>query len=567
MLSSEPSEVHEPQYNFDTANGVAVYLECLDDDGWQDCPVCREQIDVEVLRPRVLLVECRRGHHVVDHVRRFLPRTSVTLLARLTIRVGYAQLAQVSRALHAISRVQREEPEIFQMSGKLVSVRYGRIEDVSSMALRLLLGDVAIWTDESGRPVDPPARLAHAILQLRSYAGIPSLAGVITVPTMGSDGEFRIRPGYDAETQMYYSPAPDLDGLAVPARVGSADLEAAKRLILDDLLGDFPFVAESDVANALSIGITPFVRTLIKGPTPLHWVGAPEPGTGKGKLVDSLLAGPCGVVPSQPLPESEGDRRKTITALMRSGAVAIKLDNAKGTVRSSALELGLTELWWTDRILGVSANVDAPILAVWTLTANNATPGTDLKRRAIPIRLDAGHEQPYRRSGPGPGQSWRHPLPAWAQEHRAELVTAFLVILRWWVQAGRPLATSGRMGSYEAWEATIGGILEAADVDGFLGNLDDFDATDDEERDELAEFLSRWERLYGQAAVTAREVVDDGRLEAACGTEVGPQGGRWTVAGLATYLRGRKGRVVAGRRLAIERRRSAANAWRLESIG
>jgi hypothetical protein len=328
------------------------------------------------------------------------------------------------------------------------------------------------------------------------------------------------------------------------------------------LLGDFPFVSESDRANALSFVFTPFVRALIAGPTPLHWIGAPEPGTGKGKLVDSTLAPSCGWVASRPFPDSEAERRKAITTALREGVAAIKWDNVTGIVKSPSLEAALTEGRWTDRLLGGNTSVDLPITTAWTLTANNATPGTDLKRRCVPIRLDAKAERPYRRTGPSEGSLWRHRLPEWALENRRDLVTAALILIRWWVQQGRPLGVTGRIGSYESWEGVMGGILHAAGVEGFLDNLDDLDDTEDTERDELAEFFAAWRAAYGGRELTAREAVEDAALR----EHVGPHVGAWSASSVGAYLRQRRDRVAGGLRLVQAPRRSAANAWRVDVV-
>lgn len=564
---SRPSGTHGDDVDaFFTAEEATYYLGDLEDGRWAECPRCKADLIVTDLRRLVLLAECPNGHDVTQWIARFLPASPVTVLARPTFVVGSAQLKHVHPALYTIHKFDRQSPEIFQMAGHLVTLRRGSIEHLSVMGVRLLLADVAKWTDEAGRPVDPPERLARAILELESYPDFPELAGVVTVPALAADGEFRTEIGYDRATGTYYSPAPELDGLTVPSVVTEADLARAKALILDDLLGDFPFVSAADRANALSIALIPFVRAVIAGPTPLHWVGAPEPGTGKGKLVDVLLAAACGTIPSRPWPVTEIEQRKSITAALRAGLAAVKFDNAKNKVSSAPLELALTEARWSDRLLGASVDIDTAIRVVWTLTANNATPGTDLKRRTVPIRLDAREEHPYRRSGPEPGSSWRHPLPAWAHAHRADLVAAFLVLIRWWVQCGRPSGESGRMGSYEQWEQVIGGILDSAGIAGFLDNIDELDETDDEERDELAQFLTAWHTLYGQDAVTAREAIEDGRLASLCGSGVGPQEGHWTASGLGAYLRSAKNRVVAGQRLVKVKRRSAADAWRIEPL-
>jgi hypothetical protein len=464
------------------------------------------------------------------------------------------------------AEIQQGAPEVFQRGGELVTVTgAGHIEALSALDLRLRLADAIRWIKAGPGDVhvSPPTTVARAAVALGHYpALIPELDRITTVPALRVDGSLQTKPGYDPTTRCFYAPAPELVGLVLPDEITAAHVQWAKQLLVTELLGDFPFVSESDRANALSIVFTPFVRDQIAGPTPLHWISAPEPGTGKGKLVDSALAPACGRVASRSFPDGEAEGRKAITTALREGVSAIKWDNVKGTVRSASLEAALTEGRWTDRLLGGNTSVDLPITAIWTLTANNATPGTDLKRRCVPIRLDAKTERPYRRTGPTEGSVWRHPLPEWALENRRDLVTAALILIRWWVQQGQRSVVTGRVGSYESWEGVIRGILDAAGIEGFLGNLGDLDATEDSERDELAEFLTAWRVAYGTSEMTAREVVEDAALR----EYVGPHVGAWSASSVGAYLRQRRHRVAGGLRLVQVPRRSAANAWRVDVV-
>jgi hypothetical protein len=147
-------------------------------------------------------------------------------------------------------------------------------------------------------------------------------------------------------------------------------------------------------------------------------------------------------------------------------------------------------------------------------------------------------------------------------ENRRDLVKAALILVMWWVQQGKPLGVTGRVGSYEAWEAVIGGILNAAGIEGFLDNLDDLDATEDTERDELAEFLRAWRAAYGTRELTAREVVEDATLR----EHVGTHAGTWSASSVGAFLRQRRDRIAGGLRLVLVPRRSVANAWRVDVV-
>jgi putative DNA primase/helicase len=53
-------------------------------------------------------------------------------------------------------------------------------------------------------------------------------------------------------------------------------------------LQDFPFVEDADRAHTIALFLLPFVRELIEGPTPLHLIHKPAPGTGGSLLAQAI---------------------------------------------------------------------------------------------------------------------------------------------------------------------------------------------------------------------------------------------------------------------------------------
>jgi hypothetical protein len=73
-----------------------------------------------------------------------------------------------------------------------------------------------------------------------------------------------------------------------------------------------------------------------------------------------------------------------------------------------------------------------------------------------------------------------------------------LIVIQHWVVTGRvPFAKA--LGSFEPWSRVIGGILQAAGVSGFLGNLDELYETADAEGSSWREFTAAWFRQFGGA--------------------------------------------------------------------
>lgn len=519
---------------------------------------------VEVLKHyRKVIIFCTRcGSDIGDAVRKelHLP-TDTALLHRPTLNITGPATAIAREALEALPLAEAPHNRTFMFNGSPVTVRAdGTIKQMSPKVMQLVLSEVARFRLDSGRYDDAPYDTASAALRLSEEVDnlLPALKQVVTVPVLLHSGAILTTPGYDKESELYYAPAvPDVQ---VPDTVTADDVSAALALIFDDLLVDFPFVADADRAHALALLLLGFVRDLIDGPTPLHWIGAPDSRTGKGKLASCVLAPAYGVPSSGALSEQEAERRKNISAKLSKGVNVVKWDNVRGDVRSQALELALTETRWTDRKLGfnfgATADIDVPILCTWVLTANNATPGGDMRGRTLPISLDREAEDPGRFKPDG-GWHLDRPPEVWALDHRAELIRAALVLCRWWVQKGSPAPdVSTVLGGYEDWQRVLGGILEAADVPGFCGNLLELDAGD-EDRSELNQMFVTLAKAHGSTPKTASTILTDGTL-----AKIFPD--VRDAKGMGKILSARRNKRAAGfilRRVEVPRK---ANEWVVE---
>jgi hypothetical protein len=114
----------------------------------------------------------------------------------------------------------------------------------------------------------------------------------------------------------------------------------------------------------------------------------------------------------------------------------------------------------------------------------------------VRIRLDARVDQPWRRDG------FRHAdLMGWVRANRARLVAACLTLCQAWIAAGRPRG-SRSIGSYDSWAQTMGGVLEVAGIEGFLGNLDEMLEAADGESAVWRSFVGSWWDRFGTAEVS-----------------------------------------------------------------
>jgi len=338
-------------------------------------------------------------------------------------------------------------------------------------------------TDDGVRQVDLPKRHIQRIMETATF---PPVEGIVEVPVMREDGSLLTEPGYDEESQLYFEPAPDLEVPDIPLDPSDEEVEQAVDTIWRPLQ-DFPFVDQASKANALALMLTPMIRSVLRDHNvPLAAVDATVQGTGKTLYVTVVSIVSTGrAAATMNAPDSDEEWRKQITAQLLQGASMIVVDNVRGRLQSSPLEQALTTSIWQDRVLGQSKQVEIPQRATWVATGNNIQPKGDMLRRVYPIRMDAEMERPWM------GREFTiDDLETWTEDHRGELVAAALTLARAWFAAGRPEPAVEPLGSFEQWTRTVGGILEHARVDGFLGNLDTLYETVDHESAEWAGFLS-----------------------------------------------------------------------------
>jgi putative DNA primase/helicase len=418
-----------------------------------------------------------------------------------------------SDAVEAIWKAN-QPPALFQRPGALVRIRTNKetgspsLETLGVDSLRGLLARVATWftegKDRSGNTVckreSPPLDVVRDLLSLPSWPeeAIPPLIGIIERPTFAADGTLITTPGYDPAARFWYQPAPGLGVPVVEDEPGPERVEEAKKTLLVDLLGDFPFKDEASPTNALALLLLPFVRSMIAGPTPLHMIDAARAGTGKGLLVDAIhivATGRCATV--TPEVGEDDEWRKRIFAALLDGAEFLVIDNINHYLDSGALASCLTARTIRDRVLATSRTAEVAVRCIWVGTGNNVRMSQELARRSPLIRLVARAEKPWER----PASGFRHPdLLGWALANRGPLVAAALTLCRAWVAAGRPM---GRVtvGSYESWAATLGGIMEVIHCPGFMANAGAMMTNANDDGAKWSAFVSCWWQAFGDAKV------------------------------------------------------------------
>ncbi len=414
------------------------------------------------------------------------------------IDAGCANLPNVTEKAWDALRAANDPPRIFRYGGRVVRIEQGDqrepvIRELTLDRMRYELAEAALWfkwkkrgDDFEKEEMSPPDKVVRNTLATPNIE-LPILSRIVEAPVFASDGSLQTEPGYHAASRTFYSPADGFTVPDVPEQPTPEDVEFAVDLLAYDLLGDFPFIGDSEKANVLALALLPFAAGLIDGCTPFHLVEKPCPGTGATLLVDSLAYLPLGrPVAAMTEGRDEDEWRKRITAKLRSGSTYILIDNLRRRLDSAAVSSAITSPTWEDRILGTSETIRVPVRCVWVATGNNPAVSSEIARRTVRIRLDARRDRPWLR------EEFRHlDLRLWIRENRGQLVWAALTLIRVWLAAGRPKGAT-RLGMFESWSETMGGILDVAKVPGFLENVDEFYDQSDAEGNATRALLGQW---------------------------------------------------------------------------
>lgn len=434
---------------------------------------------------------------------------------RPKIDAGNNNLAQLAKEAWAAVVRWNNPPRLFQRGGLITTIDISDAGEpslavVTESGMRGILARVAWWYRWAGKgddryPVDalPPIHVVKDMMAAREHSGsegmpLPVIARLVEAPVFGADGSLRTQPGYHEGSRTYYCNQDMVIDRPDPDR-----LEEAKALLLDELLVDFPFVSESERAHAVAAILAPFVREMIDGPIPLHFIIAPSPGTGKSLLADAISI-PATGRPAAVMTEGrdEDEWRKRITSILIAAPTYVLIDNVRRKLDSASLSAALTSTVWQDRILGRSELTKLPAKAVWLATGNNPAFTTEVARRTVRIRLDAKVARPWLRGG------FRHEdLRTWAKANRERLIWAALTLIQAWIEAGQPNGTE-RLGQYEAWSQVMGGILHVCGIPGFLSNVEELYEMADEETSEWETFVIAWWDQFGERTVLVKDLFD-----------------------------------------------------------
>lgn len=417
---------------------------------------------------------------------------------------------ELDRVIDAAEKELASRGRHYQAGGLIVSVSTDptcgdpSIVPTSAPALTRELSIAATWEKYDGRAedwvrCDPPVRHAAILFDSQCFRYLPPLAGLARQPYFReTDGELITQPGYDKTAQRFG--VFDARQFFIP----NPTQEAARAALamLEDLLTEFRFVADTDKAAALAAIFTAVVRPTLAHAPAFH-VQAPVFGSGKTYLCELIgaFAGPGGNAKVS-YPTTSEEATKVILALLLTSPAVIEFDDMDTDwIPHGTIKRMLTAENITDRILGVSKTATVSTRTLFLGSGNNVGPIRDLLRRVLTIHIDPRCATPATMSYKG------RPVDK-VRQNRGLYVAAVLTIIQAWRSAGSPRAAVDSIVTFGgAWSDYCRHPLM------WLGNPDPATALLDQVRhdpdgDALIGLMSEWHTAFGSGATTVRKAVD-----------------------------------------------------------
>lgn len=411
---------------------------------------------------------------------------------------GSGRHVEQSAAQFAETVVRTLPPDALYRWDRIVGEVVGeQFRAVTSDRMRLIVDRHCRLAGWRGTP--PKTRMIYqsctkdlaGLVEAAAMSGpIRELRMLTTHPVYGRTADGRIvraKPGWNPETGILYVEPEDLRGVE-PSEPDMA--------MLLDLIVDFPFRDMASRLNLIGLMLTILLRPCF--PTvPIHLVQSSIERTGKGMLISAIIGALIGRhVPSVQVGEREEEREKRFTTLILEGATAIHLDNIPGSsvLDSPSLCALATTPVWKGRVLGSSSMPTLPNTLTLIASANNLRATSEVAKRIVPIWLEPDTSRPEART------KFVHPdIHEYARKARRSLVATLLGMVEAWISQGAPKGTT-RLGGFEGWASTIGGIMEVHNADPWLANREEWAAGADEWAEHVEVLIQGWSETLPEVA-------------------------------------------------------------------
>lgn len=393
-------------------------------------------------------------------------------------------------------------------TGQYVKIVGDELVNLKEAGVKSMLSQMANWRIINGQRETGhvPPEAARLITDPSWTCGLPEIKRRVEVPFMLGNGQIVSDLGYHEGSGVYLLPriGDFIEVPSVPAIVTEQDVEKARR-ILEDVTEGFMFKDQASKTNLIAMTLTSPLRELFSSNpmVPMLTSTAPQSGSGKGTSVRVPLStagvGPYSLSTTAYNPDENEFEKKLVGKLLKKSTY-IFLDNIRASVSSSVMEQMLTAANYDGRTLGYSEVNALSTLVLWVSTLQSTGAfNRDLTRRCVPVELIKNYRG-----------AWKHKnIEAYLADKRGEMIWACFVVARKWMQDGAPISHA-RLDGYGGWTETIGGILEnVLGYEDFLGNLEDFRKSQDENAMTIDGVLERWFLLYGENPMPTRMAIED----------------------------------------------------------
>ncbi|MDP3498155.1 MAG: DNA-primase RepB domain-containing protein [Candidatus Nitrotoga sp.] len=453
---------------------------------------------------------CQHSHREKFHIRQLLEFLGVRNAEARHKPVIRVVAGDLHRVVDAAEKELANRGRHYQAGGLIVSVSTDptsgdpSIVPTSAPALTRELSIAATWEKYDGRAEDwvrsdPPTRHTAILYDMHNFRHLPPLAGVVRQPYFReSDGELITHAGYDKTSQRFG--VFDSREFVIPEPTPEA--ARAALTLLEELLDEFHFVADTDKAAALSAIFTAVVRPSLAYAPGFH-AKAPVFGSGKTYLCELIgaFAGPAGNAKVS-YPATSEEATKVILSLLLTSPAVIEFDDMDTDwIPHGTIKRMLTAEQITDRILGVSKTATVSTRTLFLGSGNNVGPVRDLLRRVLTIHIDP------RCATPATMTYKNYPVDK-VRKQRGRYLAAVLTIILAWRKAGSPRAEVESIVTFGgAWSDYCRHPLM------WLGQPDPATALleqvkHDPDGDALAGLMAEWQTAFGSTPATVRKAVE-----------------------------------------------------------
>jgi hypothetical protein len=304
--------------------------------------------------------------------------------------------------------------------------------------------------DKRWDAIDPPKEMIEQLLDLGHW-GFPTIKGIINSPTMRPDGSLLTDAGYDKATQLWYKSSGDIELPDIPDLPTKEDAQAALRLLVD-LLAGFPFRDDDGISEA--VAIAGLMTVVLRGAfefAPLFLILAPEPGSGKSYLVQTIGTLATGRAPVPvPMTEDKNEMDKRLSAVAFGAKPILHLNNLDFDLESSLLNQMITEGIVEIRPFGKNDQTITCDCRGTTIFANgnNVRIVGDLVRRTLTAQLDAKSETPETRK-------FKFDPVDYVKADRGKYLAAVFTIVRGYMAAGCPKMEASPLAGFDSWTRMV----------------------------------------------------------------------------------------------------------------